>query len=145
MDNEPKIGSTSPWDTVQTVRTITPGIIAVSTAGHGGYWLSQARYHAMPAALRCNVYGGGTWFEEDCEWALVAMAFPEVFTDEEIFFAVASFKGEVDPGSTYLAAAHWLKATPAGQAISRRAAAIGAARATPAIVKYFSDHQAAAA
>lgn len=64
----------SPWGRVQYAKQIMPGVWSVGTAGHGGMHLSPERWKAMPEALKSNVYGGGHWFEEDCEWALVAAA-----------------------------------------------------------------------
>jgi hypothetical protein len=38
----------------------------------------------MPAALRSvNPFAGEGWYEEDIDWAIVALAFPEAFTPEE--------------------------------------------------------------
>jgi len=79
----------SPWGGVQTQTTRAEGIIEVTTASHGGFLLSEERLAQMPPRLRGrNAYGGGRWFEEDCEWALVAIAFPAYFTAEEVKDAV---------------------------------------------------------
>ena len=78
FSNSPKPTS-SPWGHIQGAKEIFPGVWNVSTPGHGGLILSAERMAAMPAALKCNVYGRGNAFEEDCEWALVAAAFPEEF------------------------------------------------------------------
>lgn len=74
----------TPWGAVQTLRIIAEGIVQVSTAGHGGLVLSDERLKAMPERFKLNVYGGGRYFEEDCEWALVALAFPDAFTADYI-------------------------------------------------------------
>src|SRR3546814_17537571 len=55
------------------------GVVFHSTASHGGIKLDRARNMAMPGVLR--VAGG--WYEEDCEWAKVAIGFPDLFTDYE--------------------------------------------------------------
>lgn len=112
----------NPWGISQHTETIAEGIVSVSTAGHGGLLLSEERLAAMPRELRCNVYGHGQTnaFEEDCEWALVALAFPECFNDRSIMYAVRSiwaYRGK-DP---YQGAAAWLESTPAGLALVRRA------------------------
>ena len=74
----------TPWGPAQTVATIAEGITSVTTASHGGILLSEERQAAMPAHLAGrNIYGGGRWYEEDCEWSLVAVAFPEAFPDEQ--------------------------------------------------------------
>lgn len=71
--------TTTPWGKIQQATQILPGIWSVSTASHGGLILSCERFMAMPILLRCNRYGGGRCFEEDCEWALVTAAFFEEF------------------------------------------------------------------
>jgi hypothetical protein len=65
----------SPWGYVDRQTIIAPGIRQVSTAGHGGILLSAERQSAMPDALRREHAS----YEEDCEWALIALAFPEEF------------------------------------------------------------------
>jgi len=73
----------TPWGQSEHVKVVAKGIWEVSTPSHGGYLLSDARLGAMPEALRyLNNFGKGNWFEEDCEWALVAAAFPGEFTDD---------------------------------------------------------------
>lgn len=71
----------TPWGQSQDVTDVADGVQFVSTAGHGGYRLSAARLARMPESLKTvtDFYKGGPWFEEDCEWARVAMAFPELF------------------------------------------------------------------
>ena len=95
----------TPWGPSQTSRHIGEGIFSHSTAGHGGLYVPPEKLAEMPAALRCNVYaGGGSWFEEDCEWALVCLAFPYLFTNYEIWQAGRTVAGS----STYKEAALWL-------------------------------------
>lgn len=94
----PKVGGPSPWETIQHVRELAPGIIAVSTASHGGIWINSNRLNTMlkefPELCRpTNFYplgqrpSGYQWFEEDCEWARVALAFPTAFTPEHQYAA----------------------------------------------------------
>lgn len=71
----PRRGEATPWGAAQSATTIADGIVSVSTASHGGIWVSEARRQAMPAAFRLE----GEWYEEDCEWALVAASFPDAF------------------------------------------------------------------
>ena len=37
--------------------------------------------------------GPGRWFEEDCDWSVVALAFPQFFKPEDIDAALATLKG----------------------------------------------------
>lgn len=64
--------ATSPWGEIQDKSELAPGIWAVSTAGHGGIKLSRERNAAMPDYMRNK----GGWYEEDCEWAKVAVVYP---------------------------------------------------------------------
>jgi hypothetical protein len=66
--SEPKQGSPSPWGPVQIAQIIAPGIVFVSTAGHGGFWLSFERQQAVPPAARqlAEVWAPPGWYEEDC-------------------------------------------------------------------------------
>ena len=74
---------TSPWGKVQSVVDVAEGIEFVSTSSHGGYKLSEERLAALPERFKgLNKFGGGRFFEEDCEWAIVALAFPEAFSSE---------------------------------------------------------------
>jgi len=78
----PQVGSSSPWGAVQHRQELAPGLWWVSTAGHGGAWVSPERLAELPEVVRrANIYSGAgsPWFEEDAEWALVALVFPEAF------------------------------------------------------------------
>jgi len=68
----------SPWGQIDNCETIAPGIYRVSTSSHGGYILSPQRLAAMPKALRLH---NDNHFEEDCEWCLVVLSFPDLFPD----------------------------------------------------------------
>lgn len=85
----PVVGDASPWDRIQHVREVAPGIVSVDTAGHGGYWLSPQRVADMrarvPHLLTPSTFypldSAGQWFEEDCECCRVVLAFPDLFPD----------------------------------------------------------------
>jgi hypothetical protein len=64
------------------------GIWSVGTAGHGGVKLDRERNAAMPACLRLE----GGWYEEDCEWARVALVFPGAFSPESVEMAAGTLK-----------------------------------------------------
>jgi len=82
----------SPWGTVQQQYPLAEGIVRVHTAGHGGLVLSDDRLKAMPSKFKLNVYGKGRYFEEDCEAALVILAFPSDFTAEQYQEALTTAK-----------------------------------------------------
>lgn len=80
----------SPWGPIQHQVTLAPGIVQVSTAGHGGIWISPERLAEMPEDIRTakNYSGDPQWFEEDCDWAKVILAFPFAGKPESYYFAV---------------------------------------------------------
>ena len=73
------MGMHTPWGTAQSQRALAKGITQVSTAGHGGIKLSPERNAFVHEAWR-NADG---WYEEDCEWAIVAVTFPDAFTGRD--------------------------------------------------------------
>ena len=68
----------TPWGESQDIDTIADGITFASTASHGGILLSEERYAQMPEKYR-KTFAGGRWYEEDCDWAKVAVTFPDCF------------------------------------------------------------------
>lgn len=81
----------TPWGRAQTVTERAQGITEVTTAGHGGILLSPGRVVQMPEALRRHETSaggdretGGRWYEEDIDWAFVALAFPQSFSAYEV-------------------------------------------------------------
>ena len=75
----------TPWGIADSVTEIAPGIIRYDTPSHGGYWLSPERVAEMPKPLReFTPWAGPGWFEEDCDWAVVALAFPQFFPEDAI-------------------------------------------------------------
>jgi len=75
------MGKSTPWGPAERTEQVAPGIVFFSTASHGGYRLSQTRLAEMPDYLRDARHITGPWFEEDCEAALVVLAFPEDFPE----------------------------------------------------------------
>jgi Domain of unknown function (DUF7007) len=69
----------TPWGTSQGATVHADGVVFHSTASHGGFHLSPQRNAKVHPLLRA----GAAWYEEDCHWAAVAHAFPELFTDFE--------------------------------------------------------------
>lgn len=82
----------TPWGRADHVEQITEGIHRVDTPSHGGYHVDDTRRAMMPAAVRNYVsryHGQIGWFEEDCEWTLVALCFPAHFPDSALITARA--------------------------------------------------------
>lgn len=72
----------TPWGAPHSRRIVVDGIVRYTTASHGGYWVSPERVASMPQGLRPTKHldsDGGAWFEEDQEWAIVELAFPQHF------------------------------------------------------------------
>lgn len=79
----------TPWGTGQYVEKVARGIAFIGTAGHGGYRVSNGKLDKACASKGFAVKytrkdKDYTWFEEDCEWAFVAILFPENFKPEHI-------------------------------------------------------------
>lgn len=72
----------TPWGAAQTISPIGPGVISVSTAGHGGMRVEGAARKRVQAMFPGFVPFSGhlDWFEEDCDVYLVVVALQELFT-----------------------------------------------------------------
>ena len=83
LSNRRQPGAHTPWGVADTRTTVAPGIVCYTTPSHGGYHVDAAQVAAMPEALRaCGLsdgVGGGRWYEEDCDWSAVCLAFPHLF------------------------------------------------------------------
>ena len=69
----------TPWGGSQLATIYAEGIVSHSTSGHGGFHLSSDRNPLVDVSVR----NAGGWYEEDCEWAIAALTFPEMFTGYE--------------------------------------------------------------
>ncbi|NTF97781.1 DUF7007 domain-containing protein [Rhizobium rhizogenes] len=69
-------GASTPWGMAQVWRQFADGIVLHSTASHGGFHLDENANATIHRLYR----NGDGFYEEDCEWAKVARAFPELFT-----------------------------------------------------------------
>lgn len=69
----------TPWGASQHAVVYADGVIRHSTASHGGFLLSAERNASIPVFIR-SPEGA---YEEDCAWAVVANAFPDLFTNYE--------------------------------------------------------------
>jgi len=73
-----KVPKYSPWGKVETALQVADGIMEISTPSHGGFKLDRKRNALVPAPLRRK----GGWYEEDCEWPIVILVFPELAGNE---------------------------------------------------------------
>ena len=106
----------TPWGESHSVKEWAPGIISVTTASHGGFILDADALARMPADLRkIKTWAGEGAYEEDCDWAIVALAFPSLFQIEQLDSAVQTVIGS---GSDYHKEARaWLYQTLDGSQI----------------------------
>lgn len=65
-------GASTPWGRAQLSRQFADGIVLHSTASHGGFHLAENANAIVHALCRNDT----EFYEEDCEWAKVAHAFP---------------------------------------------------------------------
>lgn len=79
----------TPWGIADHARdydTMHPlTIVLYSTPSHGGFRVAEERLPEMPEQFRGpTAYSPHGWFEEDCDWARVALSFPSLFTQREL-------------------------------------------------------------
>ena len=73
-----------PWGKAQHVTPLGDDVEHITTAGHGGFYVSDAAYATMPAKYKACSFTNDQFFEEDCSWCGVALAFPELFEPHHI-------------------------------------------------------------
>lgn len=74
-----RIDCSTPWGASQGATIYAEGVVSHTTAGHGGFKLSAARNLVVHPLLRSE----SGFYEEDAEWAIVALTFPCLFTTFE--------------------------------------------------------------
>lgn len=77
----------TPWGTAERQTILAPGIISVSTASHGGYWLSPERWLHLQSSFRVDSWAGAPWLEEDCDCNLAACRWPSEFEPGLVYHA----------------------------------------------------------
>lgn len=79
---KPYVSGFTPWGPAQSVEEASPGIVWVFTEGHGGVWVAPHLVKGLairPPSDHIGIFegaGGSAWFEEDCAWAIVQLAYP---------------------------------------------------------------------
>ena len=82
----------TPWGESESVKNIGRGVLFVSTPSHGGYKVPESELAKMPAPA-LKTFAGYGWYEEDCDWCLVALSFPDLFEEDAIACAVKTCEG----------------------------------------------------
>ncbi len=82
----------TPWGVAQSVTAFgTEGLLRVTTAEHGGFFVPAELLHRIPADHRlwaATWSASEQWYEEDCCWAAVAAAWPDLFDAENLAVAL---------------------------------------------------------
>lgn len=95
---KPGVPTDTPWGAPQTVEEYAPGVVKISTAGHGGFWLDDKAMEKMPSTCRGALWAGrSNWFEEDVDWSWVALSYPELFPRAHVEAARRTFEGWIRP------------------------------------------------
>lgn len=93
-------------------REFTPGIIMFSTPSHGGFWVAPELNRVITDRFPgFKPWAGPGWYEEDSDWALVVICFPEHFTPRQRLGAIKTIRSDSD---YWAAVAPWLD-TPEGR------------------------------
>lgn len=74
------MATATPWGLSDYKKKYATGIIFYGTPGHGGIHISKKLNEQIHSAWR-RVNG---WYEEDCDWAIVAMTFDQFFNGKEL-------------------------------------------------------------
>jgi len=88
-------GQSTPWGRADAIEQVGEGIYFASTPSHGGYYVPSALLPAIPEKHQARALkwsGSRNWYEEDCEWASVAVAFPHLFNEHQREAAAATMK-----------------------------------------------------
>lgn len=77
----------TPWGKADHYENLGQGIMSVSTSSHGGIFVPDEMLGSIPEAAQADAErwsGSKQWYEEDCCWAHVAVAFPDRFEPENV-------------------------------------------------------------
>lgn len=71
----------SPWGTTDSITSLEPGFISVTTPGHGGIMVHESAVSNLPKNILAASIKFGPWyaFEEDCAENLVFAALPSLY------------------------------------------------------------------
>ncbi len=86
--NEPHPPRATPWGPIQRKTREAFGIWSVTTAGHGGIWLSPEKNASVPSYMRDD----DGWYEEDTAWAAAMLVHAEAFAPARCVVALDTLK-----------------------------------------------------
>lgn len=86
------------WGEADTILPVAQGIYLVTTPSHGGYVLSKDRIEVLKFMFPCAkpYKGDDRYWEEDCDWVYVAMAFPQHFDDDLVQLATKQYQINIE-------------------------------------------------
>ena len=96
----------TPWGAPQSVEKLTSGVYSVTTASHGGIYCDPIANATIPADWRRASWSGRGmtgWYEEDADWSMVALTFPEAFKPSDLLAARRTFDAWIAPKLTVAA------------------------------------------
>ena len=107
--SKPRRGMDTPWGHAETCELLADGIASVTTAGHGGFHLSSVRASLMPFDF--FTFAGGDWYEEDEDVCAVIVAFPDLFSGQQVASAVKQVRATANhsPEQRWAAVRAWLE------------------------------------
>lgn len=84
--------SWTPWGAPHDATEFGPGVTFYSTPSHGGFHLAPEQDRQVPSALKSDRYCPTDWYEEDCEWAVVAIIHHRLFREAELKAALQTYR-----------------------------------------------------
>ena len=90
----------TPWGIADNIEGRGEGVAFVSTPGHGGFKVNASENRRIPRAWQkasFNLQGLQGWYEEDCDWCMVALTFPQYFSEDELKAAQSTFDHWIKP------------------------------------------------
>ena len=102
----------TPWGQSNDQKEYAPGIVFYGTPSHGGFHLGRTRQATVKRIFPTfSPYAGGPWYEEDEDWRLVVVVFPEYFPAGEVHQAVEAVRLAVErePAGQWQQVQAWLE------------------------------------
>ena len=75
-----RLPTETPWGPSQSEEQIADGIVFHSTSSHGGIHLDADRNARVHPAWRAD----NGWYEEDVDWGIAAITFPDLFPPNQV-------------------------------------------------------------
>ena len=96
----------TPWGRPDHKETLAPGIVRMDTPSHGGYRVTGEALAVIQGRFPTHQpFAGEGWYEEDQDWAIVALTFPDLFPAEcqeqarqTVQYSAQPFQGRRDRG-----------------------------------------------